>query len=66
VQVLLLQAGDDEIVPDGQARMLEDSCTEKGLRVERQVISSALHQDVMMKAAGRRHIVQFVTSFVDL
>lgn len=64
LQVLLLQAGDDEIVPDGQARALEETCASNGICVERQVIPGALHQDIMMKSTGRRHLVRFIASFI--
>ena len=63
-KVLLLQAGSDEIVPDGQAGILEDSCLAKGVSVQRQVITGALHQDILMKSAGRRKIVDFIGSFL--
>lgn len=64
IQVMLVQAGDDEIVPDGQASILEQSCRDEGLAVERRVIAGALHQDVMMKPQGRRQIVEFFSRFV--
>jgi alpha-beta hydrolase superfamily lysophospholipase len=64
LRILMLQAGDDEIVPDGQAAMLEEVCTRRGIATERQVIAGALHTDVMTKGQGRRHIVQFLRSFV--
>ncbi|ETN45346.1 uncharacterized protein HMPREF1541_09177 [Cyphellophora europaea CBS 101466] len=64
VQVMLLQAGADEIVPDGQAGVLEDACRERGIRVERRVVPGALHQDIMMKPAGRGQIASFIGRFI--
>jgi uncharacterized protein len=63
LKVLMLQAGDDEIVPDGQAGILEKACAERGLPVERQVISGALHTNVMMKSQGKVNIIRFLKSF---
>ena len=63
VRVTLLQAGDDEIVPDGQAAALEDTCRQRGIKTERYVIPGALHTDIMMKGQGKGHIVRFLKSF---
>lgn len=63
LKVKMLQAGDDEIVPDGQAAILERVCEQRNLPVERQVISGALHTNTMMKSQGKNHIVRFLKSF---
>lgn len=63
MKILLLQAENDEIVPDGQASILEDACRAKGLSVTRQVVAGALHQDIMMKPMGRKRINDFIGSF---
>lgn len=64
LQVFLLQAGSDEIVPIGQAEMLEDVCRAGGIQVKREIVPGALHQDIMMKPVGRQHIVRFIGSFI--
>ena len=63
-KVALLQAGGDEIVPDGQATILKNICKNKGMQVEHHVIAHALHTEVMMKPEGRRQIVAFLRSFI--
>ena len=63
LRVTMLQAGDDEIVPDGQAAILEGVCRQRGIKIERFVIPGALHTDVMMKGQGKSHIVRFLKSF---
>jgi uncharacterized protein len=63
LRVTMLQAGDDEIVPDGQAAALQDLCRRRGVHADRFVISGALHTDVMMKGQGKGHIVRFLRSF---
>ncbi|KPI44558.1 Protein bem46 [Cyphellophora attinorum] len=63
IRMMLLQAGNDEIVPEGQARILEKLCVAKGISVQRQVVSGALHQDIMTKSPGRVKIVDFICSF---
>jgi uncharacterized protein len=63
LKVLILEAGKDEIVPSGQAEILENTCHGSGLQVERKTISGALHMDLMTKAQGRSHIVSFIRGF---
>lgn len=63
LRVLILQAGDDEIVPTGQAAILEQACQEEGMQVDRKVVSGALHTEVMVKGQGRNLIVNFLQSF---
>ena len=63
LRVTMLQAGDDEIVPDGQAAVLEAVCREHGIEVKRHLIPGALHTDVMMKGQGKGCVVRFLKSF---
>ena len=63
LRVTMLQAGDDEIVPDGQAAMLEAICRQRNVSVERHLIAGALHTEIMMKGQGKGHIVRFLKSF---
>ncbi|KAJ9611754.1 hypothetical protein H2200_004938 [Cladophialophora chaetospira] len=62
LKVLILEAGDDEIVPTGQAGTLEEVCAEAQLSVDRKTVPGALHTEVMVKGQGRRHIVRFLQS----
>lgn len=62
-KVLILQAGKDELVPGEQGQELENTCRELGMRVERKVVSGALHNEVVAKASGRREIVNFIVGF---
>ncbi len=61
--VTMLQAGDDEIVPNGQAAALENACRLRDIKTERFVIPGALHSDIMMKGQGKSRIVHFLKSF---
>jgi uncharacterized protein len=61
--VLILEAGKDEIVPSGQAEILENACRGHVLQVERKTIPGALHMDLMTKAQGRIHVVNFIRGF---
>ncbi|KIW28282.1 uncharacterized protein PV07_07959 [Cladophialophora immunda] len=63
MRVLILEAGNDEIVPPGQAAVLEQVCREEKLEVVRQTVAGALHTEVMVKGQGRSHIVRFLQSF---
>lgn len=62
-RILILQAGQDELVPGGQGVQLEDLCRDLGLDVQRIVVSSALHNEVAAKGQGRRQIVDFLHGF---
>jgi fermentation-respiration switch protein FrsA (DUF1100 family) len=62
LKVLILEAGNDEIVPPGQAETLEGVCIEEQLKVERRKVPGALHTEVMVKSQGQNHIVEFVRS----
>ena len=62
LQVSLLQAGNDEIVPDGQAAVLKEACSSQGMHVVHHIVPGALHQEVMMKPRGRKEIVAFLQS----
>ncbi|EXJ73317.1 uncharacterized protein A1O5_03077 [Cladophialophora psammophila CBS 110553] len=63
LRVLILEAGNDEIVPPGQAPALEQVCKDENLEVDRKTVAGALHTEVMIKAPGRGHIVRFLQSF---
>lgn len=62
-RVLILQAANDELVPSAQSSELEETCRNLRMGVERKVISNALHNDVAVKAQGRREIVGFLEDF---
>lgn len=63
LRVLILEAGIDEIVPSGQAAILEQICQEQLMAVDRKVVTGALHAEVMVKSQGRSEIVKFLKSF---
>ncbi|RVX67079.1 hypothetical protein B0A52_08322 [Exophiala mesophila] len=63
LRTLILEAGDDEIVPAGQGQILEEVCKEKGLEATRLSVRGALHTEVMAKPSGRSRIVEFIGSF---
>ena len=61
-EILLLQAGSDEIVPADHAGVLQRTSQEKDLNVKVQVVAGALHTEVMTKAQGRQLIADFLLS----
>ncbi|KEF62248.1 uncharacterized protein A1O9_00220 [Exophiala aquamarina CBS 119918] len=63
LKMLIVEAGDDEIVPAGQGAILEQVCQEHGMEVDRATVPGALHTEVMMKPRGRSHIIRFLSSF---
>ncbi len=62
-KVLILQAANDELVPSTQTVELEATCRDLRLDVQRIVVSSALHTEVVAKAQGRRAIADFIRGF---
>lgn len=64
MKVLLLEAGDDELVPKGDAAKLKTICEQsRVIDVEHKVVRGALHTDVMMKGQGKKEISQFLKQF---
>ncbi|TGO92293.1 hypothetical protein BPOR_0006g00330 [Botrytis porri] len=51
-QVLILQAGKDELVPELHGGILEKRCSDLALEVKREVIQSALHNEVLVRGGG--------------
>ncbi|KAL8648922.1 MAG: hypothetical protein Q9226_005791 [Calogaya cf. arnoldii] len=62
-RILILQAGNDELVPTTQGEELEETCRGLGLDVRRIVVSNALHNEAAAKGQGRRAIVDFLHGF---
>lgn len=58
--VLNLEAGKDELVPNSHGDMLERRCVDLGLDVTKKVIGGALHTEVMVRPEGRVSIVDAV------
>ena len=52
-EVVILEAGQDELVPKSHGDALEKRCTSLGLKVQRHVIKGALHTEVLSRAEGR-------------
>ncbi|PKY04930.1 alpha/beta-hydrolase [Aspergillus campestris IBT 28561] len=59
-QILLLEGEKDEVVPAGNAEILERRCREVKLDVQRKVIPRALHSTVIMDTTGQRAVADFL------
>lgn len=59
-QVLILEAGKDEVVPAGEAAKLEDVCRDVGLEVQRSEVGAALHNEATSKREGRETVARWV------
>jgi acetyl esterase/lipase len=55
--VLILEAGKDELVPNAHGDILEKRCIDLGLEVEKRVIHGALHTEIMARSEGRLAVV---------
>jgi uncharacterized protein len=51
-EVILLEAGKDELVPQSHGDALQKRCLELGLPVQRHVIRGALHTEIMTRPEG--------------
>lgn len=64
MRVLLLEAGDDELVPKGDAAKLKAICEEsRAIGIEHRIVDRALHTDVMTKGQGKKEITHFLKRF---
>lgn len=61
-QILILQAGKDELVPESHGELLEKRCSDLGMEVGREVIQSALHNEVLIRGGGCTGIVEAIRS----
>ena len=61
-RILIVQGGEDEVVPRSHGEELECLCRDGGFDVSRVVVRGALHHDVLGKPQGRRAIVEFIRS----
>lgn len=59
-KVLILQAGQDELVPKSHGEELEGVCEGLGMGAERVVVRGALHAGCMSRAKGREAVVGVV------
>lgn len=59
-KILILQAGRDEVVPKEHAVKSEKVGREVGLEVRRVEVGGALHTEAIIKAGGKRAVVEFL------
>ena len=59
-EVLILQAGKDEIVPPEHGMKLESVCKSCHLKVRREEVDGALHTEVVAMHSGRQKIARFL------
>jgi pimeloyl-ACP methyl ester carboxylesterase len=59
-KVLVLKAGSDEVVPDGQAERIAKAAEEGGAAVQAETVDGALHVECMVKPRGRKAVVEFL------
>lgn len=62
-EVLILQAGNDELVPATHAEELETLSKNSRMDVRRLVINGALHHEVMFKPHGKAAVIDFLRNF---
>ncbi|TAQ86391.1 hypothetical protein B7494_g5293 [Chlorociboria aeruginascens] len=59
-EILILEAGKDELVPRKHGEMLEKRCRDLGMQVSRKVIGGALHTEVLVRPEGRAAVVNSI------
>jgi fermentation-respiration switch protein FrsA (DUF1100 family) len=56
-RILIVEAGNDELVPRSHGQVLEKRCLELGLKVEKKTVYGALHTEVLVGQEGISSIV---------
>jgi fermentation-respiration switch protein FrsA (DUF1100 family) len=59
-KLLVLEAGGDELVPEGQAEKIAAVAREGGALVTGEKVADALHVECMAKPKGRKAVVEFL------
>ena len=62
--VYIVEAGNDELVPQHHGQLLTERCKEVGLPVERFTVRKALHNDVSIRQTGKQAIAEYILSAV--
>ncbi|KAJ6785577.1 hypothetical protein PWT90_07175 [Aphanocladium album] len=62
--IYIVEAGNDELVPQTHGEMLTARCEELGLPVQRYTVRKALHNDVSIRQAGKQAIADYIRSAV--
>lgn len=58
--ILLLEAGRDELVPPEHGERLRQRCVEVGLPVERKTVRNAYHNESTTRAEGTKAVAEFI------
>lgn len=64
LEVYVIEAGKDELVPPDHGKRLQRQCEDAGLPVQRQTVRSALHNEVMVRPEGRQAVARSILSAV--
>lgn len=62
--VYMIEAGKDELVPGELGELLYKRCQDVGLPVERHKVRNALHNEAIVRPAGKNAIAQSIASAV--
>ncbi|RFN51691.1 hypothetical protein FIE12Z_4003 [Fusarium flagelliforme] len=62
--IFIVEAGKDELVPANHGEELLERCQRVGLPVERQKVRGALHNEAMVRAAGKQALAHSIATAV--
>jgi acetyl esterase/lipase len=62
--IFIVEAGKDELVPSNHGEELFQRCHRVGLPVERQKVRGALHNEAMVRAAGKQALAHSIVTAV--
>jgi uncharacterized protein len=65
-EILILEAGKDELVPAAHGDKLYQRCIETGLRIQKKVVRGAYHNEASARAEGKQTIVRTIEQVVAL
>lgn len=60
VPILLIKAGNDELVPDTQPKRLMEICEKSAMQITERSVAGALHTEASSRSIGRSEIVAFL------
>ncbi|KAL9128233.1 MAG: hypothetical protein Q9217_003049 [Psora testacea] len=63
-RILILQCGEDEIVPSSHGEELEEICKAGNIAIERTIVKDALHHEALTKYQGRKAVTEFIRGLV--
>jgi uncharacterized protein len=60
LDIIILEAGRDELVPANHGKQLYQRCLDLGLKAQSVMVRTAYHEEVMVRSEGRKAVADFI------